>query len=506
MSPSVFLLIFCLGYIWGAPIVEPVNESNSSQSRLTLEPLFSSSFGINPVEIKFIPASVFFLIPNQTDQLVSSSGNLALQSNPLIHNYILNTESENPINNKIEPSNNIETKVNVIDEVANSAEIKNGSLVLHNLLDSIPYQSNYETINSLIENIFKESHTLQSLPPEELIFGALPSPNSTVTRTIVQDVFKNEQTPHFRELPPITILKNLSTEANLISYDNTPQYDSAYEVNHLENNLFFDKSIELNSDKLHFLPIQTTTVPSISHNNQSQTQLNVIPVSPSLGENFESNRIESIPRFRPALNQFSNNIISTQPVRVDSTIRTRTHQARPTITQIISPMMATILPELKLRKFSTTSAPVEMIRSSSAQPINSPKFSKVINYNRVMSTRAKLNKYFPTILPVEQAHSSGTLNTFNFVLNNKNILNTGQSDLFEQNIEKTVETPLKVDQNFPNKISPVTIAVTPGTVPITDKETSPNSSINVHSTIVDKLVNIISLPNFKFFLGKKTYS
>lgn len=55
--------------------------------------------------------------------------------------------------------------------------------LLANPFSSSPYQSNSETINSLIQNIFSNV-TLEALPPSEVLFGALPEGNITEVSTI----------------------------------------------------------------------------------------------------------------------------------------------------------------------------------------------------------------------------------------------------------------------------------------------------------------------------------
>src|SRR5699024_8349444 len=67
--------------------------------------------------------------------------------------------------------------------------LANDSSLLANPFASAPYRSANYIINRLIENIFGEHVTLQSLPPEELLFGTSSGARSNLSEIDARTLF-----------------------------------------------------------------------------------------------------------------------------------------------------------------------------------------------------------------------------------------------------------------------------------------------------------------------------
>ena len=157
-----------------APTNNTTNDSNVPLSASNDNILFE---GIGqPIERK---KSYYFLIPNEqiTGRSVTGGDQSAapqIVSDKIAHNYQLDTLDNSLSQNFTGTELNSNRNFSLLTEESRTSG--NDSHPISNPFASAPYRSSNDVIESLIQNIFSDL-TLQSLPPEEVLFGKLPEPD-----------------------------------------------------------------------------------------------------------------------------------------------------------------------------------------------------------------------------------------------------------------------------------------------------------------------------------------
>ena len=566
---ALLAITLCLGWFTLGVHCQLTNSSS-------LHSFFAPS--LQPVAVNFLPAqsSVFFLSPNQTQQGAANPfANLLLVPGSVLNS---NADAGNQIGGDHEvPVADSEPALD--QSVKPQASIQNNTLFLSNPFAATPYKSNTETINSLIANIFGNL-SLQSLPPEELIFGALPSPNATVTRTFVENIFSDHQLQGHQQTQPPSFPETVATESPVAlpppAENNIPP-EVESDVNVLSNHVTTfgevvgnandeeeerawtgeghstaePESVSPSSSLPPPLPITTTESPPPQfvseeqpppvtlrplrrfnlarphfHTFRAQSRpvvppptaatveeepVTVAPVAPTLSADFEFNRIDSLPPWSTVNRIFRPPLPTAQPITI---IRPSSSITPPPTTPPPLPVTNPIFVETPEPPPPSEPSPPPPPPTLSPQSF---KFSKPIKLNSI-SRRQKFDR----------KHYKFTGRTrFTFELNNKKIVG-GPSDyneVFPSRLNrffkpsKAAELGLKLP---PATVSAVSTASLDSLLHSSDQSFQPvpqspaqalgsifpfalgPDSVEANTKWKSTLENIISLPNYKFYLGKKT--
>ncbi|KPM10354.1 hypothetical protein QR98_0089090 [Sarcoptes scabiei] len=133
------------------------------------------------------------------------------------------------------------------DTINNNRSIGNDSQLLTNPFSSAPYQSSNDFINTLIQNVFSDL-TLQSLPPEEILFGKLP----------------------------------------IRSNSNSNQSSSSSSIFQLNTDEIFGPNNTVSNQSISSIPKEFSTTPSITNSNNYQPNppFNITPSPISISDNW----------------------------------------------------------------------------------------------------------------------------------------------------------------------------------------------------------------------------
>ncbi|UXI19063.1 hypothetical protein NH340_JMT05006 [Sarcoptes scabiei] len=195
--------------------------------------------------------------PFQSSSLLSSSSS----SSPLISSTISTVSNHNEtdlifnsVGQPVERRKSIymlfpreQLLTSASDTINNNRSIGNDSQLLTNPFSSAPYQSSNDFINTLIQNVFSDL-TLQSLPPEEILFGKLP----------------------------------------IRSNSNSNQSSSSSSIFQLNTDEIFGPNNTVSNQSISSIPKEFSTTPSITNSNNYQPNppFNITPSPISISDNW----------------------------------------------------------------------------------------------------------------------------------------------------------------------------------------------------------------------------
>ena len=548
------LPLFLLSFVIGIDC-QPLTIVNGTTQSFdpSLEQLIAQSFDFIPPN-----SNIFLLLPNQTVQPIArrqtvvhaepitdivntiNSNDLDQKQSNLQSNLkpfhtrtqIVNAPLQNQLPNQVTRPN----ELNLQSLQPQIASIQNGTLQVSNPFASTPYLSDTETIQSLISKLFGNVG-LQSLPPEELLFGSLPQSNETVTKTIVKDVLQNV---------PITNSGQSDTLQPPLEEIRNEIHQSFRQPANVDNQISSFVQLQNQNPQQHTFSQGNgpqTNEQVVSNQPQSPISVsNVQPIPNSISAEFESNRIEPIQT--PWNNQ--NRIVRVQNLPTQSP-------------RIESTQWATVQPISNSFEFETTKTSPSLppsteipnriewstIRTTSKPSINPARIEwqtfrpKIVEIKPATKEHEKsIQSDWSTERPtIEIGQTGPTLPplqfewpTINANVQEHNVVNKGKQPVADSNPVHLIPASIHQGRIFRNRYRPTTPRSTfrmslnnRSTIgPTTPRHILPtlntygtrttnNPSINslfeksrvLKQERASNLVKIISLPNYKFYLGKR---
>lgn len=261
----------------------PISNSASSDINTSNDNLAAYNYLYNPI----IPMAID---PQRTKVFLIKTFNNGTETQSdftsLLNNFEPIDESKSIY--MLYPNSELETSASDRISSVNGRNTTTNQTLISNPFSSAPYQSSNDIINSLIQNIFSDL-TLQTLPPEELIFGKLNNVNDvngTPTRTIItEDIFDNFTTltgsdasglSDVSDVSRISGVSDLSDLSRVSEISNVPKVSSISDISRVPNvsNLIPDLSDVSHLSGVSSLSGTSGTFNQFSRPNLSNTSFN----------------------------------------------------------------------------------------------------------------------------------------------------------------------------------------------------------------------------------------